>query len=247
MSRRPEATFDRTCLEIQPPSQEQVFVSEPVPFAASFACTEAFFRWWQDYYKRQAARTNPDTLLPQQISALDVVQNKSKKRKGTHTREIQAFQKYFQTVYDPLHLKRTVNYAAKTLRDKTLDKIPTMKFPPFTPNKYLFALHFKMRFPPLPTSKLALAFRPPYPKWLPCDSLLGMRQKLITREKDKVTCTKYNLYTFRGFLYLDLPYVEIISPIGIGKIFSLALEQLYNILSKKMLLIFASICVQLFL
>jgi len=71
------------------------------------------------------------------------VHNKSKKRKGTHIREIQAFQKYFQTVYDPLHLKRTVNYAAKTLRDKTFDKIPTMKFPPFTPNKYLFALYFR--------------------------------------------------------------------------------------------------------
>jgi len=116
-----------------------------------------------------------------------VLQNKSKKRKGTHIREIQAFQKYFQIVYDPLHLKRTINYAAKTLRDKALDKIPTMKFPPFTPNKYLFALHFKMKFPPFPTRKLALAFRPPYPKWLPCDSLLGMRQKLITREKNKVT------------------------------------------------------------
>jgi len=59
-----------------------------------------------------------------------------------------------------------------------------------------------------------------------------MRQKLITREKGKVTWTKYNLYTFRGFLHFDLPYVEIISPIGIGKKFSLALEQLYNILSK---------------
>jgi len=197
---------------------ERVFTFELVPFAASFACTKAFFRWWQDYYKRQADQTNPDTLLPQLISAFDVVQNKLKKSKGTHTREIQVFQKYFQTVYDPLHLKRTVNYAAKTLGDKTLDKIPTMKFPPFTPNKYLFALHFKMKFPPLPTSKFALAFRPPYPKWLPCDSLLRMRKKLITREKENVTWTKYYLYTFRGFLHLDLPYIEIISPIGIGKI-----------------------------
>jgi len=162
---------------------------------------------------------NPDSLLPQLISAFDVVQNKSKKSKVTHIREIQAFQKYFQTVYDPLHLKQTVNYAAKTLRDKTFDKIPTIKFPPFTRNKYLFALHLKMKFPPLPTSKLALAFRPPYPKWLPCDYLLGVKQKLITKEKDKVTSTKFNLYTFRGHLHLTLPHVEIISPIGIGKIF----------------------------
>ena len=116
-----------------------------------------------------------------------------------------------------MHLKRTVYYAAQTLRDKIFDKIPTMKFPPFTPSKYLFALHFKMKFPSLLTSKLALAFRPPYPKWLPCDSLLGMSQKLKTKEKDKVTATKCSLYTFRGHLYLDLPHIRIISPIGIGK------------------------------
>jgi len=161
------------------------------------------------------------------------VQKKSKKSKGTHIREIQAFQKDFQTVYDSLHLKRTVNYAAKTLRNKVLDKIPIMKFPPFTPNKYLFALHFKMKFPPLPTSELSLAFRPPYPKWLPYDSLLGMRQRLITREKDKVTWTIYYLHTFRSFLHLGLPYIEIISPIGIGKILLSASEQTIYILSKK--------------
>ena len=116
-----------------------------------------------------------------------------------------------------MHLKRTVYYAAQTLRDKIFDKIPTMNFPPFTPNKYLFAIHFKMKFPSLSTSKLALAFRPPYPKWLPYDSLLGMSQKLKTKEKDKVTATKCNLYTFRGHLHLNLSQIRITSPIGICK------------------------------
>jgi len=134
-----------------------------------------------------------------------------------HIREIQAFQKKFETVYDPLHLSRIVYYAAKTLRDKIHDKIPTMKFPSFTPSKYLFALHFKIKFPSLPTSKLALAFRQPYPKWLPCDSLLGMKQRLITKEKDKVTPAKCNIYTYRDRLHLDLHHVRIISPMGIGK------------------------------
>jgi len=92
-----------------------------------------------------------------------------------------------------------------------------MKFPPFTPSKYLFAIHFKMKFPSLPTSKLALAFRSPYPKWLPCGSLMGMSQKLKTKEKDKVTATKCYLYTFRGHLHLNLPLIRIISSIGIGK------------------------------
>jgi hypothetical protein len=91
-----------------------------------------------------------------------------------------------------------------------------MKFPPFTPSKYLFALHFKTKFPPLPTSKLALAFRPPYPKWLPCISSLGMKQQLIKKDEDKVTASKLNLYTFRGHLGLDFPHIRITSPIGIG-------------------------------
>jgi hypothetical protein len=164
---------------------------------------------------------NPDQMLPQLIIAFTTVQNRTKKNKGTHIQEIQAFQKYFQTTYDPLHLKRKVNYAAQTLRDKIYDKLPSMKFPPYTPSKYLFALHFKMKFPPLPTSKLALAFRPPYPKWLPCISSLGMKQQLIKKDEDKVTASKCDLYTFRGHLGLDLPHIRITSPIGIGMTLSI--------------------------
>lgn len=93
-----------------------------------------------------------------------------------------------------MHLKRTVHYAAQTLRDKLYDKIPTM------------------RFPALPTSELALAFRLPYLNWLPCDTLLGMKQKLIKKDEDRVTASKCNLYTFRGHLHLNLPYVRIMSP-----------------------------------
>jgi len=59
------------------------------------------------------------------------VQKQSKKNKGTHIQEIQAFQKFFQTVYDPLHLKRTGQYAAKTLRDKINDKLPVNIFLPY--------------------------------------------------------------------------------------------------------------------
>jgi len=206
-------------------AQDQSLIFKPIPFAISYACTEAFFRWWQDYYKRQASRVNPESLLPQLISAFDIVQNKVKKTKGTHIREIQAFQKFFQTVYDLLYPKRTVYYAARILKDKILEKIPTMKFPPFIPSKYLFSLHFKIKFASLPTSELALAFRPPYPKRFFCDSLLGMKQKLKTKEKDKVTATKCNMHTFRGHLHFNLSHIQILSPIGLGKEFSKYLKK----------------------
>jgi len=163
---KPTKTTDRACLRARLRHiHEWVFAFEPVSFAASFACTKALFRWWQDHYKRQADQSNPDTLQFLNWYLLLMLCRINRRKAKVRIFEIfQAFQKYFYTVNDPLHLKRTINYAAKTIRDKTLDKIPTMKFLPFIPNMYLFALHFKMKFPPLPTSKLALAFRPPYPK-----------------------------------------------------------------------------------
>jgi len=94
-------------------AQEKKLVFKPIPYVSSFACTETFYRWWRDYYKRQSTRVDPDSLLPQLMLAFNV-QRKLKKNKGTHIREIQAFQKFFQTAYNPLHLKRTINYAAQT-------------------------------------------------------------------------------------------------------------------------------------
>jgi len=119
---------------------EHVPTLKPIPFELSYECTKTFFRWWRGYFVEQSKEVNPDTTLPELISAFNYVQRKSKKPKGTHLREIQAFQKYFKTVYDPLHLSRTVYNAAKTLKLKLLDKIPTSKFPPFVTDKYLFAL-----------------------------------------------------------------------------------------------------------
>ena len=38
-----------------------------------------------------------------------------------HIKEIQAFQHYFEMVYDPLHLSRTLHHAAQTLPKKLLE------------------------------------------------------------------------------------------------------------------------------
>lgn len=109
----------------------QDIIFEPLSYASSFACTESFHQWWRRYYKRQSDAVDPDTLLPQLIIAFHVVQKKSKKNKGTHIREIQVFQNFFQTVYDPLHLERTVHYATQTLRDKIYEKNPKNDFSSF--------------------------------------------------------------------------------------------------------------------
>ena len=54
-------------------AQDQTLVFKPVPFTISHACTKAFFRWWQNYYKRQVSRVNPESLLPRLIFAFDIV------------------------------------------------------------------------------------------------------------------------------------------------------------------------------
>lgn len=189
-------------------------VFEPTYFSTSFACSEAFFRWWRNYYTRQSNRGNPDELLPQLTSTFHTLQNKDKKTRGTHIKEIQQFQRYYQTTYDPLHPKRTVYYAAQTLRDKVREKISETIFPPGTPNKYLYVLEKKMRLARLPSCNLALAFRPPYPKWL----LYNFKFP----QNNLVTYAKCNLYQYNGELGYELSQVRIETPSIMGMIFSFA-------------------------
>ena len=109
-----------------------------------------------------------------------------------------------------MHLKHTVYYAAKTLRDKINEKIPTIRFPPCTPSKYLFALSFKTRFPPLLTSKLELAFTLTLPKWLPCDFLLtttlpsGMGKKSSTNSRTN-NYFYVKMLLICSFIFVDVP------------------------------------------
>lgn len=49
--------------------------------------------------------------------AFPSVQERSKKGISSHIKEIQAFQKYFETAYRPDDLRRTIREATVTLRD----------------------------------------------------------------------------------------------------------------------------------
>jgi len=87
-----------------------------------------FFLWWRGYFNAKREEVNLDTLFFDLISAFKLLQHKKKKEKGTHIREIQAFQKYFETVYDPSQLSRTVYNAAKTLKEKLFEKFQNWNF-----------------------------------------------------------------------------------------------------------------------
>lgn len=59
-------------------------------------------------------------------------------------------------------LRRTIAEAARELKEKITKNIPDLDIPGYAKDKYLFALQFaKIKYPPFPTSPLALAFRPP--------------------------------------------------------------------------------------
>src|ERR1043165_7742255 len=141
------------------------------------------------------------------IVAFDIFQGKTTKCKEIHIKEIQAFQNFFRVVYLPNNLRRTIHDAAQELKEKVPGKIPHLKIPSYAKDKYLYALHFeKIKFPPLPTSPLALAFRPPIPDWW--YSSWSNIQNAYKKKADRVVPTKHWFHDYPDFLYIDLEYVR---------------------------------------
>ncbi|XP_050908708.1 uncharacterized protein LOC127122412 [Lathyrus oleraceus] len=76
------------------------------------------------------------------------------KGKLTHSEEIQAFQKYFETVYNPMELVRTVCFASPVLKEKFEKRVAKMKFPKDVKPEFKYDLAFEFeppKFPNLPT------------------------------------------------------------------------------------------------
>jgi len=46
-----------------------------------------------------------------------------------HIKEIQAFHNFFEVVYNPLNVERTVKEVALVLKHKMLERLPNIKFP----------------------------------------------------------------------------------------------------------------------
>lgn len=59
-----------------------------------------------------------------------------------HVKEIQGFQRYFETVYNPCQLSRTIYDATLILKHKFIEKIPKLKFPPYVKDMDDFTLKF---------------------------------------------------------------------------------------------------------
>lgn len=69
-------------------------------------------------------------------------------------------------MYYPSNLRRTISEPAKTLKEKLIEKLLKLRFPPYVTDIYTFALIFNTpKFPPLPSNEFTLAFLPSFPRW----------------------------------------------------------------------------------
>jgi len=121
-----------------------------------------------------------------------------------HVKEIQAFHKFFEIVYNLLNVEKNVKEVALVLKQKILDKIPQINFPFYVNNalaKYKMALAFHcIKFPTLPNVDFTLSFEPNYPSWFHfgCKAI----QNALKLEKQRVTWTPNLVYTMTQKIYI---------------------------------------------
>src|SRR3954471_22267169 len=145
----------------------------PVPFEPAFYSTPNFHQWWTEYYSSQIF--DVDSLAQELTAAFIDVQENFQKGTSTHIKEIQAFQKFFETIYRPDDLSRTVREAAVTLRKKFSTKLNKLKLPSYVRPELRYEVAFKLhppKFPPLPSADFGVALSPPFPDWFVCGNAL---------------------------------------------------------------------------
>lgn len=135
----------------------------PTPFEPCFLTTPEFADWWKNYYLTEFL--DIEGFKQQLTIAFSTLQVKKYKGRYTHIREVQAFHKYFETVYRPNNLHLTICEAARTLREKFTVKLDKLKLPSYVTPEKLYETTFNLyppKFPCLPTSELVVAFCPPF-------------------------------------------------------------------------------------
>lgn len=110
-------------------------------------------------------------------------------------------------MYCPHNLSRGIYDATFVLKQKCIDKIPKLKFPPRIKEKYDLAFKFHLpKFPPLPTSDFRLAFSHPPPKWYPFGSLKVLENE-FKKLAQRVVSTNYYTHNYIGPLNVDIEHV----------------------------------------
>lgn len=121
-------------------------------------------------------------------------------------------------MYRTDNLRRTISKAVSELKEKVTDRLPKLKIPGYAKDKYLYALHFgNIKFPPLPSSPLALAFGNSILDWYYCP--FSDVQNTYKKKADRVVPTKYSLPYYSEPLHIDPQYVRVLDSTQIGNTF----------------------------
>lgn len=135
------------------------------------------------------------------------MQKKVKKGTSTHIKEIQALQKYFETVYRHDDLSRTVCGAAVTLKETFIKKMEFLKSPSYVKLEQWYKTAFNMyppKFPRLPSSEFGVTFSSPFPDWFVCGDFVKILRQESHKKANRVVLTKYNLDSFKGHLHIGI-------------------------------------------
>lgn len=111
-----------------------------LPLLIVFYDTQAFDTWWKDYQTEIFF----DVLTKRHnlTGAFTSLQTKLIKGTYIHIKEIQAFQHYFEIMYNLGDLRRTISKAAATLKEIILETIPKLKLHSHIKDKYIFLCFF---------------------------------------------------------------------------------------------------------
>ena len=181
-------------------------------FQPAFYITKSFYSWWAEFYTTNMFNT---TQISKCLTkAFLFVQENIQKGKFTHIKEIQAFQRYFETVYDPTNISRTVFDAAKKLKEKFTKKLPSLKIPSSIKREHRYELVVQLqppKFPKLPNADFGLAFFLTYPNWFNCGNIFNTLKNDAQTPSKRVVLTKHTLDSFKGHIHYDLSVVSIVS------------------------------------
>lgn len=136
----------------------------PISFRPSFYYKQEYNNWWRNYYTNEIF--DVFSLTQYLIYDFTSIQDKCKKGITTLIKEIRAFQENFETSYRPDDFSRTIREEAFILKDKFLEKLPSLKIPSCVKLGNKYELDFKLqppKFPRLPSSNPGLEFGPPFP------------------------------------------------------------------------------------
>ncbi|KAI5442394.1 hypothetical protein KIW84_011460 [Lathyrus oleraceus] len=186
----------------------------PVIFRPSFLCTPEFDEWWKDYYSNKFF--DVAAFATHLTNAFAFVQDRTKKGIQRHIKEIQKFQKYFETAYRPDDLSRTICEAAAELKRKLTEKFEKLSLPSNLSPEARYDLAFSChppKFPPLPTADFGVAFSFPLPDWFLCGDFMKILRQKYQKPTERVVPTKYHLGEYPGHLHIGIEHVRVEDPI----------------------------------